>query len=113
MHESLTVVLIELNDLRSFDDSYRHSAAVKVLSIVDSCLRKVFGSNDMSGRYRCDGFVVVLPNTDAHNALQMCSRISPCIEKEPYQHTNRHTAPIGLSFGAAVFPQDANTLEES
>ncbi|HEX8235457.1 MAG TPA: GGDEF domain-containing protein [Abditibacteriaceae bacterium] len=108
----LAVVSMELNNPDLFNDTPGTHGVDKVLHTVEECLQAVQSDGDITTRYGDAGFIALLPNSDAHDALEVCSRIAANIDKRPYQSSSGREIPIGLSFGAAIFPHDGNTLHD-
>lgn len=110
--ELLTVVSIELNDPDFFLHAYGTHGVDGVLHTVEECWRAVQRDDDILTRYGDAGFIALLPNADAHAAMEICSGIAASIDKKPYQSPDGREIPIGMSFGAAVFPHDGSTLNQ-
>ncbi|HEX8236459.1 MAG TPA: diguanylate cyclase [Abditibacteriaceae bacterium] len=108
----MTIVMMDLNNFKFFNDTYGHPVGDTVLRTVAQCLRDTCRTDDVIGRYGGDEFVALLPDTDAHGALEVCSRIAARVEEEAYQGSDGRRIPIGLSFGAAVFPHDGDAALE-
>ncbi len=106
--KTLTIVMMDLNNFKFFNDTYGHPVGDTVLRTVAQCLRDTCRTDDVIGRYGGDEFVAILPDTDAHGALEVCSRIAARVEEEAFQEPGGRRVPIGLSFGAAVFPHDGD-----
>jgi diguanylate cyclase (GGDEF)-like protein len=81
----LTIVMMDLNNFKFFNDTYGHPVGDTVLRTVAQCLRDTCRTDDIIGRYGGDEFVALLPDTDAHGALEVCSRIAARVEEEAYQ----------------------------
>ena len=110
--ELLTVVSMELNDPDFFLHAYGTHGVDGVLHTVEECWQAVHRDGDILTRYGDAGFIALLPNADAHAALEICSGLAANIDKKPYQSPDVREIPVGLSFGAAVFPHDGSTLNQ-
>lgn len=107
-NQELTLVMMDLNNFKFFNDTYGHPTGDGVLKTVARCLRETCRAGDIIGRYGGDEFIAILPRTGAANALKLCSAIEDRVERESFDthdKDDRHI-PINLSFGAAVFPND-------
>ncbi len=107
----VTVVMMDLNNFKFFNDTYGHPVGDQVLVTVAQCLRESCRTMDIIGRYGGDEFIAVLPNTSTAEALEICRRIEECVETQPYSEggDEERRIPIGLSFGAAVYPHDGKS----
>ena len=110
----VTVVMMDLNNFKFFNDTYGHPVGDRVLVTVAQALRESCRTTDIIGRYGGDEFIAVLPDTNASEALEICRRIEECVEGQPFSEggDEERRIPIGLSFGAAVYPHDGKSSLE-
>ena len=103
----LTVMMIDLDDFKSVNDTYGHTYGDKVLSSFGIMLHKNLHKYDRSFRYGGEEFVVVLPDTDATMAWIVAERIKKIFEKEPFvfdtKDGTRKTVSLTLSIGLAGY----------
>jgi PAS domain S-box-containing protein len=73
---SLSAIMIDTDKFKDINDNYSHSVGDQVLRIqaerIKTCIREV----DILGRYGGDEFVILLPETDLSNALQVAERVA-------------------------------------
>ena len=62
-HSLLTILLLDLDHFKEFNDQYGHEAGDTVLRVVGSLLRGNTRSSDVSCRYGGEEFIVVLPGS--------------------------------------------------
>ncbi|NLJ91172.1 MAG: diguanylate cyclase [Clostridiales bacterium] len=86
----LTAMIIDLNNLKIANDVFGHDKGDELLKKASEFLRNTFRETDFIGRIGGDEFGIVLPNTDAETAKQICDRI----HKESYNYV---AVPIKLS----------------
>ena len=113
-NRELTIVMMDLNNFKFFNDMYGHPVGDTVLRTVAHCLRETCRPTDIVGRYGGDEFIALLPSTGAQDALELCRKISERIERESFDSDDQdgRRIPISLSFGAAIYPHDgATTLD--
>ncbi len=109
---SLGVVMMDLNNFKFFNDTYGHIVGDDVLRMVGSCLTEVFRTSDVLGRFGGDEFIAVLPDNGAEDTARACRRIAASLAKLYYEAADGARIPIGMSFGWAIYPQDAkNSLD--
>ncbi|MDF2441548.1 MAG: hypothetical protein JWN98_2532, partial [Abditibacteriota bacterium] len=109
----LAVVMMDLNNFKFFNDTYGHPEGDRVLKIVAQCLREACRGGDIIGRFGGDEFIALLIDTDTQGALHVCQRIAARVEEEGYQQRgDKRRIPIGLSFGASIYPHDGTTAME-
>ena len=109
---TLTIVMMDLNNFKFFNDTYGHPVGDSVLRKVADCLRDTCRADDVLGRYGGDEFIALLTDTDARGALEVCARIAARVEETAYIEVEGRRIPISLSFGAAVYPHDGEVALE-
>ena len=111
MSSEFTVLLMDLNNFKFFNDTYGHAVGDKVLSTVADCLRDCVRTGDVIGRYGGDEFIALLPETGNEGSMNVVRRITERLKRESYQQANDgRRIPIALSFGLAVFPHEAKSV---
>ena len=72
----LSMLLIDVDDFKSVNDSYGHVTGDKVLQTVAGILNQAVRTSDTVGRLGGDEFVLLLPETDELAAMQIANRLS-------------------------------------
>ncbi len=108
-HLPLTVIMMDLNNFKRFNDTYGHPIGDQVLKRVAHVLAAQCRHGDMLGRYGGDEFIAVLPGTDASTAFEVAERFWEGMAREGFRRTgDQRTIPVTLSFGLATFPVDSD-----
>jgi diguanylate cyclase (GGDEF)-like protein len=97
----VTLVLIDLDLFKGYNDVHGHHAGDDLLRWVGSELRATVRGNDSVARIGGDEFAVLLPDTDARSAVPLVERIEERLGRR---------APHSL--GTASSPADGSELEE-
>ena len=71
----LTVVLFDLDSFKQINDTFGHLTGDRILADVAALFNANTRFGDMIGRYGGDEFVLLLPDTDAEHAQQICDRV--------------------------------------
>lgn len=104
--ENLSILLMDIDHFKKFNDTYGHPIGDKVLKttakIFGDSLRKV----DFAARYGGEEFVAILVNTDKKGALKMGERIRKNIEKNVLKIAEQELN-ITVSIGIATYPKDS------
>ena len=75
-HASLSVVLLDIDHFKRFNDSHGHLAGDECLKQVARVLeRELLRPSDLAARYGGEEFCLVLPETDCAGALQVAERM--------------------------------------
>jgi two-component system cell cycle response regulator len=108
----LTLVMLDIDDFKLFNDSYGHQAGDRVLREVGKCIRTNVREIDVCARYGGEEFLVVLPYADQRIGEMIAQRLLKGIATIQNQSKRAaKTRGITVSIGIAVYPQDALTAQ--
>ena len=103
----LTLVMIDIDHFKTFNDSHGHSAGDEALRILASIMRSSFRQSDITARYGGEEFVVILPETDATVATEKVEKLRQLIESTPIPVSGHGVVEkLTFSAGLACFPED-------
>ena len=106
----LGIVILDLHRFKEVNDKYGHPRGDDVLRAAATTLQKALRTSDSAFRIGGDEFAVLLPQTDAAQAIALSRRIEAV-----FAETLR---PIQLAFavtmdhGVATFPQDGDQADQ-
>ncbi len=109
--EPLSVLGIDLDNFKSINDSFGHQVGDSVLKDAAEILSSQLRDYDLVVRNGGDEFLVVLPGTPAHEAMQTAERIREKFRAYAQMTMNRACAPFGVSVGVASYPDEAADLD--
>jgi len=109
---SLGVVLMDLDNFKTINDTYGHQVGDRLLRWVGECLSKTLRHEDLVGRYGGDEFVIFLPDASTATAVQIAERLRAAITLwQPADDPLR--VPVSASFGVFATVLDDNlTMED-
>lgn len=101
---SLSLIMIDIDYFKAFNDTYGHLKGDDCLKIVASSLKKTLKRpGDFAARYGGEEFVVVLPNTDEVGAAIIAEELRANIESESIAHLNSLCADhVTVSLGVVT-----------
>jgi diguanylate cyclase (GGDEF)-like protein/excisionase family DNA binding protein len=105
--EALSVLFIDLDEFKGFNDSRGHKAGDEVLRRVARAIEKCTRRIDLVARYGGDEFVVALLGTGTADAVETAERI-----RSEIRGVNANDGAISVSIGVATFPGDAGAKAE-
>lgn len=105
---TLSVILLDLDNFKSFNDSWGHQEGDRLLkwfaSVCSECVRTM----DVLARYGGEEFIVILPETGYSEALAVAERIRDAAEKQTLIDFDRKRG-VTVSAGIATFPLHASS----
>ena len=109
----LSVILIDIDHFKSYNDNYGHIEGDKCLQKVARFLQcNINRPTDTVARYGGEEFILVLPNTDEDGAITIAELIQTKLEQLNIPHAHSPTAKhITVSQGiASIIPSASNKL---
>jgi diguanylate cyclase (GGDEF)-like protein len=99
---SLTLLMIDVDDFKQYNDTFGHPAGDYVLQMVASIMTKIISKAGTVFRYGGEEFAIILPGSYLPNSFEMAERIRHNIAN--YEFKNKK---ITISIGIAEFPKHA------
>ena len=102
-HAPMTIVLMDIDYFKKYDDALGHPASDDCLRRVAGLLTEAFGrSADLAARYGGEEFVVLLANTAVDEAAEQVERLQGLIANASVMHPASDISPqVTLSMGIA------------
>jgi diguanylate cyclase (GGDEF)-like protein len=107
----LSLLMINIDHFKSFNDIYGHQAGDSVLQTVSRQLLKFIRNTDFAARYGGEEFIVILPETTSDQAYVVAERLRSSINSYEFTLNKKEIAYITVSIGYATFPDDADEPE--
>jgi diguanylate cyclase (GGDEF)-like protein len=102
-HQSLAVLMIDVDHFKRFNDRYGHPAGDACLRSLARVLDGVSGrSGDLAARYGGEEFALLLPGTDAHGARVIAQSLRDAVREAAIPHDASAAGLITVSIGAAA-----------
>ncbi len=76
----LTLLMLDIDYFKQINDEYGHPAGDEVLRKVADCLRARLRAQDIAGRVGGEEFLVVLPQTSLHGALELAESLRSSVQ---------------------------------
>jgi len=98
----ISLVMVDIDNFKVFNDQFGHIAGDRALSAVASILRHQFRPRDVIVRYGGDEFAVLLPEIDEELALSIADRVRKAVSGETGDGSDSLIQiPIQISMGIA------------
>jgi diguanylate cyclase (GGDEF)-like protein len=108
---SLAVFMIDVDHFKTFNDRFSHAAGDTVLKEVARKLRDSVRNEDVACRYGGEEFTIILPEMNAHDALEKAETLRRSVEKLQIHLENSLLAHVTISIGVAVSPDHGMTSD--
>ena len=104
----LSIILFDVDDFKTFNDTYGHPNGDIVLQEMANMLRELLRDCDTIYRYGGEEFVALLPETALSEAVKVAQRIRIFVETESPRFLTGITKTHGItvSVGVAALPGD-------
>lgn len=106
----LGLVTLDLHRFKEVNDKHGHPAGDEVLRAAARTLKKALRTSDSAFRIGGDEFAVLLPQTDADQALALSRRIETVFTETLQQLPINVT--VSMDHGVATFPLDGEQADE-
>ncbi|OWZ84905.1 hypothetical protein CDO51_00425 [Natranaerobius trueperi] len=107
--QPLTILMIDIDDFKQYNDRFGHPAGDKVLAQVANLLKENIRENDIAARYGGEEFTIILCGTRGVEAEKVAERIRSAIANYPFpgdQKTPR--VKLTVSIGVGEYPKDGD-----
>ncbi|HSM01172.1 MAG TPA: GGDEF domain-containing protein [Acidimicrobiia bacterium] len=102
----LSLAYFDLDDFKDINDRLGHAAGDELLSAFAAAVIAEVRAADLFARIGGDEFVLLLPDTDAREAVLVVDRVRKLLVDE-----SRHAYPITTSVGIATYRFPPNTVD--
>jgi diguanylate cyclase (GGDEF)-like protein len=102
-----SVLLIDLDDFKSFNDRLGHEAGNLLLAGIGAALLGSSRETDEVFRYGGDEFAMLLPATDSAGAVAVAEKVRRAVATVRSPGSRRHSG-VTCSIGVATFPLDGH-----
>ncbi|HEX3019159.1 MAG TPA: GGDEF domain-containing protein [Chitinispirillaceae bacterium] len=92
---ALSAILLDIDEFRKVNDMLSHKIGDQVLTIIVKIIKKTIRNVDILSRYSGDRFMLILPNTNKREAMELAERL----RNNVHERTNRLE---GLSGGVTI-----------
>ena len=111
----VSLLMIDLDDLKVINDSHGHQAGDTVLREVASTLKRSVRDSDIVARYGGDEFAVILVETSKADAIAIANRLTGLLAMPGHPNiglnvNSKHATTV--SIGVSNYPTDAGDVDE-
>lgn len=109
--QALSVLMLDCDYFKKINDCYGHVVGDNALMYLCQLFQEEIRDIDLLCRYGGEEFVIILPDTNTHDAEQVGKRIQQRLCDTPFIF-NQRTIPITISIGLASFGVGQQNFEQ-
>ena len=98
-HDSVSLLMLDIDDFKKVNDVYGHGTGDQVLITIAQILRTTVRGSDVVCRIGGEEFCVIMPSSDAGDALGLSARIGQRVAAHEFEYVGRLTVSIGIAQG--------------
>lgn len=109
--EKFTIVSFDLNNLKTINDRYGHSAGDRLLAWFSRSLKESLRSSDLIARYGGDEFIAVLFDANPGSTIHKMEELTKLLNANPVPELQ---PPVycSFSYGLGNYPIDGDSLDQ-
>ncbi|MCL1066400.1 GGDEF domain-containing protein [Shewanella olleyana] len=99
-NEALAVIIFDIDKFKTINDTYGHAIGDLAIKATASKARNWFKKSDILGRIGGEEFLLILPNTDLEQAVEIAERLRLSIEQHQFSFNDiklQFTVSLGVS----------------
>ena len=102
-----SVFLFDIDNFKNYNDANGHLAGDKLLVELAALVPSVVRQDDVFGRFGGEEFLLILPHTDAQQAMRTAEKVRIAIANHPFAFAERQPLKrLSVSGGVAEYPHD-------
>lgn len=104
-----SLILIDIDFFKKFNDTYGHQAGDAVLKKVAKMMKKNVRSSDLVARYGGEEMAIILTNTGFEEAVITANKICKAVAEKPFRLTDKLEVNVTISLGVSTYPDHGAT----
>jgi diguanylate cyclase len=103
--EPLSLLLVDVDLFKSFNDRFGHAVGDQVLRLVAATITEHLNEADLGARFGGDEFAILLRDTSLRQAITVAEKIRHAVIARELMHrsSNENLGRVTISIGAAAF----------
>jgi len=109
---NISVLMIDLDEFKQFNDSFGHEAGDVVLTQVSEEFSTNLRLEDIACRYGGEEFCIICPESSLPDAFALAEKLRDRISQLTLQYQGQSLGIITMSVGISVFPNHGRTSQQ-
>jgi diguanylate cyclase (GGDEF)-like protein len=110
--DNVSLLVIDGDAMKAVNDQYGHAEGNRVLVEMTRAMRSSLRVSDVLGRFGGDEFIVVLPRTNARDALITAERLRLAVAARDFRNSWGEPIHASVSVGVATYPKHGGTADD-
>ncbi len=111
-HHVLSLLMMDIDGFKQVNDTYGHLVGDMVLKEIATTIQKTIRHVDIPARYGGEEFAIILPETQATNALIIAERLRQKISEIKVKVDETTFVSPTVSIGVAEYPNAADNIKD-
>jgi diguanylate cyclase (GGDEF)-like protein len=111
-HAPLTVLMIDVDDFKGFNDRHGHDVGDLVLKHAGVLLKSSARAEDVVCRFGGEEFVIILPGADLETSARRANELRVQFASMCVSHRGSLIEPVTVSLGVACTSTDGSNMED-
>jgi len=107
----MSLIMIDIDNFKSINDTYGHIAGDKVIQKLALLLQDSVRESDIVSRFGGEEFLIILPNTDISGAKIIASKIRELVENSSITIDEKRTISFTISLGVTGLKMSDSSIE--
>jgi len=107
----LTVMMVDVDHFKRFNDTFGHEAGDAVLREVARVFRSQLRADDIACRYGGEEFTLILPEAPLEVVRERAEQLRQAVKNTQVQERGRVLDQVTISVGIASYPQHGTTAD--
>jgi diguanylate cyclase (GGDEF)-like protein/PAS domain S-box-containing protein len=110
--QSVSVLFLDLDHFKSFNDTFGHDAGDMVLQSIADLFRDFFRTTDICCRYGGEEFAIIMPESTSQHAVIRADALRSEIKNLRLHYKKQALGQLSISVGVAAFPEHGAVADE-
>lgn len=107
-HQSLGIIMVDLNNFKEVNDEYGHQKGDELLVRTASTIHKFVSKSDIVARWGGDEFIILVSDLQDDFANSYVKNL----QREIRKSNSEYNLNVGASLGYAIYPHQGSSFQE-
>jgi len=109
---TLVLAMVDLDRFSDYQETYGYHGGDELLRALGNLIKGLIRDEDIACRYGDDEFLLILPGASLATALERIEYLRRSVRQLPALAPDQALAPVTISVGVAVFPDDGTSGDD-